>query len=477
MKLNFSIKRILTAFVAILALSSCDDYLDVNTSPNNPTDVPANLVFVTGQVVGAYEMYGPLNLVGSLWSQQWASTGGQYRQQDQYRVATNTFNNQWNQLYEDCLIDLQFTIDKSTELGIPNYVVPARILRAYFFQLMTEYWGDIPYSEALQGSAFLTPQYDSQESIYDQLLAELDLAISEIDRSDDAITYSGLEDPMYGGDMDAWERFANTMKLRIYIRMTNANPAKAEQGIRGILSSGAPLISSVDEDGEVPFFDEANNRNPQWEQNDTRPNDFGPSTQFLIRLNALQDPRANFYFDEPGNTPDTLVGAVNGLNANDLLADVDDYSRLSEFFRSETKPSVLLSYHEVLFMQAEAAARGWSAGNAEQLYNDAVTAAFNKYGLEIGTYLDPGMPAAFPRGGSAEDQLNAIYLQKYIALFSQGAEAFTEWRRTQVPTLLPALNDGNGNVFITRFPYVDDEVSKNPNVPAISTTEKLWFAK
>lgn len=476
-------KRLIYFFLTISCVglvSSCEsDFLDVNVSPNNPTEVPPNLVFVAGQVRGAYELYGPLNLSGSLWTQQWASTGGQYRQQDQYSVATNNFNNQWVALYPGVLIDFQRVIDDGTTLEIPNYVAPAMIMKAYYFMISTDIWGDVPFTEALRGVEELTPVYDPQENVYRGILTDLDAAIALIDDDPAALGFNGTEDIMYGGDMDSWRRFANTLKLKAFMRMTNADPAAAQQGVTDVLSSGVPLIADQAQDAEVPFFTGVQNRNPQWEQNNARPNDFGPSTFMLNLMNGLNDPRIGMYFDEPVNFPGTQRGEVNGTNANDLLPNVGDYSRLGTNFKAQTTPSQLLTNSERLFLEAEAAIRGWhNPGDAKSLYDQAVTAAFGKYEIELGTYLDDGEPAAFPATGTMDEQLEALFTQKYLSLFSRGLEAFSEYRRTLVPALTPAANNTNDNIIPTRFPYAQSEVSNNSsNVPSATIQDKVWFAK
>ena len=353
------------------------------------------------------------------------------------------------------------------------------IMRAYFFMVATDMWGDIPYSDALQGVGSLTPVYDPQEDVYNGIIAELDAALTLIDDDAAALGFNGTEDIMYGGDMSAWRRFANTLKLKAYMRMINADPTQAQQGVTQILSSGVPLISDQSEDGEVPFFSGVQNRNPQWEQNNARPNDFGPSTFMLNLMDGLNDPRVGMYFDEPTNFPGTQQGEVNGTNANDLLPNVGDYSRLGTNFKAQTTPSQLLTNYERLFLEAEAAIRGWhNPGDAKSLYDQAVTASFAKYGIDLGTYLDDNEPAAFPTTGTMDEQLEALFTQKYLALFSRGLEAYSEYRRTLVPALAPAANNTNDNIIPTRFPYAQSEISNNTsNVPSTTIQDKVWFAR
>lgn len=469
----------------LLGTTGCQDWLDINVSPNNPTEVPLTQVFVSGQVTGAYELYAQVNTTASLWAQHWASTGAQYRQRDQYEVASNTFTNQWVAFYADVLSDLQYAIDQGTELGTGNFVAPARILRTYYFLVITEMWGSVPYTQALSGADEVQPTYDSQADIYTGLLDELDQALGEIDLSDEAVTYQGTQDFMYAGNMERWRKFANTLKLKIYMRLTNADPTLAEEGVRGIFATNAELIASIGEDGEVPFFDAVQNRNPQWEQHTDRPTDLGPSSTLLTLMRDLNDPRITQYFDvainyDPTVGGDSIVGELNGQESNALLPNTGDYSRIGERYRAATKSSPLLTYFERLFLEAEAVIRGWHTGDAAALYQQAIIASMEKAGLteaDALAYFADGEPAAFPSAGNTDEQLQALYTQKYIALYSMGLEAFTEWRRTGVPAFDAALNSDLAGQVIARFPYSDDELTKNSNTPPITLTEKLYFAK
>ncbi|GAB3340385.1 SusD/RagB family nutrient-binding outer membrane lipoprotein [Marivirga atlantica] len=461
--INIYIIRLFVLLLFSATLSAClEDITEINENPNNPEAVPSNFLLPSAQVQGTYYLGGELNRAASFWVQHWATTGGQYQRIDRYDVTDATFNNAWAQIYAGALNDLQIIIDQSEEL--PNYRAQARIMKAYYFQMMADLFGDIPYTEALNGVAGnITPAYDEQRDVYSDIIAELDLAIDEVDEESAVIA---TEDLIAGGDMALWIKFANSIKLVAYMRLSEVDENAARDGVSAILNSGAPILESGD-DVELIFGSRLEtNANPLFQQEFNRATDYGASDTFVAILEDLNDPRVGTLLRRDVNGD--YSGVPNG-NPTNLPQDGSGntiVSRIGTVFVQETSPVPLLTYYDVKFVEAEAAIRGWVNGaNAQQLYEEAVTAAFDYYGVAVGNYLDSGQPAAYD-ANNAYDQLMT---QRYISLFARGVEAYNEWRRSGIPALTPAQNNISGGIIPLRYPYVNAELTNNPgNPPAVN---------
>ncbi|MGB3617780.1 MAG: SusD/RagB family nutrient-binding outer membrane lipoprotein, partial [Catalinimonas sp.] len=301
----------------------------------------------------------------------------------------------------------------------------------------------------------------------DGLIADIDLALSIMDDAPDAASLDE-QDIIFGGDLDLWRRFANTLKWRIYMRQSNARADVAQVGIAGLV--GQPLIDGPGDEPLVAFLDERQDLyNPQAQQEFQRPDDYGISAQMVALLESYDDPRLAVYArpaETNLNDGDTVyVGNRNGRQL-EQAEDDEDFSRIGAKFVEFDAPAYLMTYYERLFLEAEAAARGWITSDAQALYEAAVTASFEHHGLEVGDYLAADGPAAY-------DGLTSIALQKYIALYSRGTEAYCEWRRTGVPTLEVA-DRANIPSIPLRLPYPQSEEGANAqNVPIVSLTDPV----
>ncbi len=442
-------------------LAGCvDDITDLNDNPNNPVDVPAEYIFPSAVVVGTYQLGGPLNRPTSLWTQYFATAGGQFQRIDRYDVASTSFNNQWNQMYGEALIDLEIMIGKTEEL--PNYRAVALLMKAYFMQYITDLWGNVPYVEAFKGQeGNLDPAYDPQLEIYDNLITDVENAIALIDEDAASITE---QDFIYGGDMSKWRKFGNTLLLKLYIRLSEVDEAKAQAGIQAILNGNLPLIDSQSDDAQLIFGNRGEtNENPLSQQEFQRPLDYGAGATIVELMKGYDDPRLSVYFNL--NQNGEISGVVNG-NPDDLPTADDGttlISQVGEYFIQENSPVFLLTYYERLFIEAEAAIRGWvNPDQAEILYNEAVTAAIAKYGVDPGDYLSAGSDASYDAN---PDKLEQLFLQKYIALYARGPEGYSEWRRSNVPELEPAQEAVVENQLPLRFPYPNTETTANDNFP------------
>jgi hypothetical protein len=300
-------------------------------------------------------------------------------------------------------------------------------------------------------------------------------------------------DAIYGGDMAKWQRFCNSLRLRLAMRIIDANPTLARTEITELLNGTTALISSNSETAQFPFLNSASNYNPIYTNRLTR-DDHRVSRTVTSYLSRLKDPRLPVFADPaqcaaPGSTDSTGLyrGIPNGLtNANVAkLGPLCSSSKVGAAFLKADAPGVLITYAEVLFFKAEAIARGLVTGDAKTEYENAIKASMAQYGLstaDIATYVSQPEVAYNP-----SNYKQSIGNQKWIALFGQGVEAWAEWRRLDYPRLsVVASPAGAANRKIpVRFLYPTNEQSVNAasreaavaRQGADLLTTKLWWDK
>ena len=455
--------KILGAFAALAAITACGDLTSINQNPNGPVDVPPPSILpsVIQTLVGGVNGVTSLNVRGGgLWVQYYSEI--QYRDEDKYIVRSGTSGG-WG-LYNGAAEDAQRMIQKGVTANAPNWAAVGRIMKSYTFSVMTDAMGDLPYAQAFKGDTVLHPVYDTQQAIYDSLFANLTLASSEIDLSAPAVGFP-TGDLMYGGNMARWGRFANSLRLRLAMHLTQVDPAKAQSEAAAAVTAG--VFGSAADNAQLMYLASSPNRNPIY--NDARGrDDYGMSKTFVDSLTSWSDPRLPVFAQL---NKDTIVanrkyqGLPNGLNDGEGT-NLFYISRIGAFWReTAAAPMHLLTYSEVLFLEAEAAERGWIAGSAATFYSNAIQASFAQYGITnaaaISAYLaDPRVAYA---GGAAG--LTQIAYQKWVSLFMQGMESWTEVRRTGVPSLIPGpravFGAGVPGQIPERLPYDDNEAVLN----------------
>jgi hypothetical protein len=320
--------------------------------------------------------------------------------------------------------------------------------------MMTDVWGYIPYSQALNIAETTLPAYDSQEAIYDGLLTELTEAAAQIEV--DALGVQG--DMIYGGDMHAWKKFANSLRLRIAIRMSNVDESGAAAAIQEAINADGGVFTSNADNAWLIFETGKPRNNPLNENNKTR-SDFACSKTLIDFLIARNDPRISFYGNYP-NTSTEHVGFPYGMtNADATPISTDDVSMPSNLVYAPQAPAFFMNYDEVCFTLAEAAKRGIYGSDAQGWYETGIGASMNMWNdilaiTPTGWYrIDNNPTDVLPDPiaddaitaykadpmvdwGGGVDQEKLIAEQKYIALYPQGLQAWFEWRRTDYPSEL-----------------------------------------
>lgn len=447
-----------SALVLALGASACDEGLtEINENPNQPEQVPADNVFASGVSSSVSRAFGAnFNMtLTALWAQHVAKI--QYIDEDRYDLRDQAVNAHWTGFYSGPLRDFQDVVNSGVATTRPNVEAQGLVMRSWLFQIMTDVWGDIPYSEALQGvgeKPIITPKYDSQEEVYAGILRDLKRA-NDIIGSGAALTSGDL---VYEGNTNAWKRFANSLRLRAAMRLSQVNPTMARTEAAAAIAAG--VFTSNEHNAMLRFTATAPSQSPLYLNQagyGGQRDDHGVSATMVNRLKALNDPRLPVYA-QPAPLDKEYRGAQNGATDKEA-AQINTISRLGTFFLRPDWAAPLMTYAEVLFLRAEAAQRGYVAGDAGALYAAGIRASMEMYGVSeasITAYMaQPSV--AF----NAATGLNQIAQQKWIALFMNGPEAYAEVRRLNSPALTPASGSVIGARIPVRIFYPSNEESYN----------------
>ncbi|MCF6361382.1 MAG: SusD/RagB family nutrient-binding outer membrane lipoprotein [Cyclobacteriaceae bacterium] len=444
----FNKYKLIGIVVFLVFFSSCErDFDDINIDPNSPVAVPPENLLTNALFNLTYSYWDrDLNFeFGELMVQHMAQN--EYTEEQNYSFAQANFDFRWGNLYagwdvtsapQGGMYDLiaarhLIEIDETIPADIKaNKLAIIDIFLSFSFQMVTDLWGNVPYSQAFKPSEYPAPTYDSQADIYAGMITTVTDAVNAINVSADGFT-SG--DILFDGNMAAWKNFGNALLLRMGMRISEANSTLAQSTVSAALGASLPS-------GDVMFvFDGANQdlANPFYQDRiiSTR-DDFRISEILVNQMKANNDPRLVRYADPaPGGTD--IIGMPYGLNDGGAFALKNSTSDIHESIENDpTAPAYLISIAEIEFFRAEAIARGWVTGSAQDAYNAAITASMNQWGVDpadIATYLaEPGVAY---NTSSLATELESIAEQKWVALYTNGVEAYAEWRRLDFPVLSP----------------------------------------
>lgn len=345
--------------------------------------------------------------------------------------------------YQGPLLQLQRIIDVNSDPATAssaaasgsnaNQIAIARILKAYYFFHITNRWGDIPYSEALKQGENLTPKFDRQQDIYNDLFKELKEAAAQFDGGP---TVKG--DIFLNGNVDRWKKFANSLRLVMALRLSKADPAKGKAEFIAAKNDGVIMTNA--ETFVYKHLPETANES-QWYARYLTRFDFAISKPFLDYLKSVNDPRIPVYADKPRDGNAEYVGMPYGLAVTTGIPNTS-VSFIGSKLRTQDAPEYILSAAHVLFTLAEGEKLGWNAAGtpndaaAAQYYYDGIKASMQQYGV----YTDAAYAAYIAQPEVAytpADAIKKISYQRWIALYLNGYEAWFEWRRTGFPILSP----------------------------------------
>lgn len=453
---------ILFILISITLLSCKKDLNLINTNINSPIDVEPNLllrqvIYDYGEQM-SYEGFTAGNLLGQYF------TMVDFNLFDRHGLSQPQLGgNPWPILYKN-LRDNDLILAKALSIDVHQvYEGPARIMKAMITQTLTDIYGDVPYSEALQGlSGNVSPKYDTQEQIYlgsEGIIDQLNKAIAAID------AYSGVQkvqgDVLYNGNLANWKKLAYSLKLKALMRISDRDSDIAldvQQALQDLYATGNFIAQNT----ENAVFQFSGNQPNSFRMQKLRAGDFNLYVMSQTSDTLYQkfaDPRFEVFFRGTGGNSAIYNGLINGIDASSMSITLDNYSLSGTIFRENTaalKCNFMTAW-ETKFLLAEAAEKGWINGSAMQLYNEAVSAAFDYWNVSMpATYLSSGN-AAFTNG----DPLEQIMTQKWIANIINGYESWIEYRRTGFPAFLPVAASLNNGLYPVRMAYPTDEGALN----------------
>lgn len=432
----------LTTILFILAFTigfiSCDaltDFGDINEDPNRvKTATPESFLSpVIYQSVWDNMQYGH-RLANEF--VQYSVHNSEINEFHRYVVPHTESNNIWSRYYTN-LTDITDMHRIAEERGNENYKAIAKIFKSWAFANLTDVFGPIPYHEALEGDqgGSLQPSFDTQEEVYRNILDELEEANTLFNFD---VEIHGQYDILFHGDLTRWQKLANSLRLRLLLRVSNRPEMNAGEQIAEILENPAqyPVITG-NEDAAILYYSGTRpNISPFYDWRELEFNGNRRSTEFMINtLQDLNDPRLERY--SMPNDHGVFVGIPGGWSEDPPSPS----STYNDDLQAADQPAIIFSYAELEFIRAEAALRGWIAGDPAEYYANGIHGSMEFWGDTMpGGYLDqPGV--------QFDGQLETLMMQKWIALFWSGMEGWHEYRRTGYPELPigPGVSN-NGNV-------------------------------
>ncbi len=444
-------KNLLYIFLLALVLggTSCtNNFEEINTNFNQPLTVTGDLLLPTVLFnfadLSVNRSFGLGDIVAQ-YHARYESNGI-----DIYRwTADGSF---W--VLYDYLQDIRDIKKYGVENDLAGYEAVALILEAYAFHQLTDAYGDVPYSQANQAEeGIIAPTYDAQEVVYDGILASLVRANMLIDGD---ASVSG--DILFGGNMTAWKKLANTLRVRLLMRISDVRDVAAD--LQQMVDDPAtyPLFESTADDAIFHYEGASPNLSP-YSQGRGREYEYFlamPTTRFIGLLQAHEDPRIHEWLGYKGGTTE-YIGVDPGLNLGDVGRPTAYASKDSSFFYDPAKLSaIFITYSELNFLLAEAAAKGLITGDAKGYYDTGVAASFAQWGVEMPVdFLTDKAP--FEAGN-----LDRLYEQKWLALYHSSTEAWFDWKRTGKPSFIQAgPGNINSNLVPVRLMYPSLEASVN----------------
>lgn len=484
--------------VALLGTTSCNeqDLLDLNVNDNAVESIDMQYLFSLGtlRIGGEYENTRANMLYAATMIQHTASTAS-YFSGDKYFYNAGYSGAYMERHFTDVIrLFSQVISETNDDPNEANVNAAATILRVFDLHRMTDMYGDIPYTQAgygLESEENWFPTYQAQEEVYDLMIADLKAAR---DKFSDSARPLGIQDFVYNGDLSKWRKFANSLLMRMALRMSNVAPAKAQEVFTEAFNSGG---FTSNEDAAMityaagPQGVNRNGLNDGYWNTYKYSRDCKLSETFIDWMKANDDPRLMILSGGVGNpedastwntNPEDQIGLPNGYNATNLVAAVppgtldgftivqQNFSMLNLKYLDWEDPYYLQSYAEVELMKAEAALKGWISGDAGTFFANGVAAAINSWAMfdasfatsaaDIQSYIDGrGFSAA-----SQEDKLKLIGEEFWAATYLNDLESWANWRRTGYPELTPTQdpNAFEGNFIPRRLRFWESEIGANP---------------
>jgi len=451
-------KKIYVLFLVIIFAGCTDEFEEINTNPNAPESVDAQFLLTNVLTVSSADNTFQQGFRLANYLTQFAASV-EFERIDRYEMGSNS--TYWNTIFR-----LLSDIRSMQELESTNeaYFAVGEIMRSYLFSQLTDMWGDVPYTEAvgaLDGN--FSPAYDPQEFIYTDpqtgIIATLERAAEILSTTNSSI--SG--DVMFNNDLTKWVRFANSLRFRYLLRISNRLSDFSE--MQALANSGNMMQSNAD-NAVIPYLSSAPNQFPMFLSSLGLYQEHRMTLTVDSILSALDDPRVNVLY-KPTQTSvlagsPEFKGLLNGQSRETISAkgiELNDISLFGSIFRDvpDGVDAQFMQYSELQFALAEAASRGYISGDAEAYYQEAIAASFAYYNTEL-----PADYFARPNVDlDGTDDLNKILTQKWLSLINNGHEAWFNIRRTGIPALTPGPDNLNNDQYPVRYLYPESEQATN----------------
>ncbi|WP_378185073.1 SusD/RagB family nutrient-binding outer membrane lipoprotein [Aquimarina sp. W85] len=513
-------KKILYLFITIIGITSCSDNLEsLNENKKDPLSVPGEALFTSAQksLVDQIVSTNVNRNIFRLIMQQWTQTT--YTDESNYDIVTRSIpQSHWDALYKDVLKDLQESAKVINETPLlatddievkTNKLAIIEILNVYTFSVLVDTFGDVPYSEALDIDNLL-PEYDDDTVIYRDLIARINTAIADLDTSFGSF---GIQDNMYGGDVSNWLKFANSLKLKLGIAISDVT-SEAALAQTTIESAADNVFESNEDNAAMTYLSATPNTNPVYvDLTLSGRDDFVPTSTIIDQMQprayerlvdtnedgtiddkdaktvvpgsvTYTDPRAKFYFDDnidadDSNSSQTVyLGGTPGASNS-----YSNFTHISEkISKDPTLEGVIMDYSEVKFLLAEAAARGYVVpGTVETNYNDAIEASIIYWGGTMDEAADHLARTEVAYATASGDWKEKIGTQKWIALYNRGFASWNSWKRLDHPVLAPPASFKSETPVRLTYPIVEQTLNGSSYGAAsaaiggdVVTTKVFW---
>jgi len=484
MRENIVLKKIATVIIVILTINACtSNFEDINTNPILITDdVISPSVIFTGVLKNSiFASYGDTGGIIGEFSQYYASqSSGNLLRQSNY---TSPFN--W---YRNYVININEVIRLTSEDPRKNdQNAMARIWKAWIYHMMTDAYGDIPYSEAAIGvDAINQPKYDTQETIYTDMLNELKLASAQLGSIGDQESF-GNADILYKGDVDNWRKFANSLRLRLAIRVRFANESLASQHINDVIN--APLIDENSENASLktlPPSASENASNVNFVYNHYQTNITPMYVGFAITdvMIPTDDPRMPIFFT-PSQHPESPYRGRPIQLTQEQKVPYEEVATMGPVLKADTYEIIVMNAAEVYFLRSEAAFANITNESTENLYITGIERSMEQYNVDEADVTDFLNHEKVVLNGTNEEQFEKISTQKYISMFFQGHQGWAEMRRTGYPKVWLGNELGVIDYIPRRFTYPNDEYLKNESNVSVAANNiggdkletRVWWDK
>lgn len=503
---------------AMLLPGCTGDFDEINTSKTGVTTITsAEYPFLFSRALqqtsynyGTYQT--AQNLYSDLFAQYFATSTANF-QTDRYFMHPTWINSHWTPIYTQVVPQLLTLIEKTDANSAENAL--ANIWWVYAFHRLTDHYGPIPYSKA--GIAAPSVPYDSQKDIYFDFFERLDKASAVLKTKSGNASY-GQYDIIYSGDVNKWLKMANTLRLRLALRISKVEPEKARQEAEAAIAGG--LFTSAADDAILKKGDSGQDFNglatiAGW-------NEFRMSASMESVLKGYNDPRLSHFF-QPAFATGTYEGIRNGLGPAELALEQNSNNHSSNigtkwvtntgsgsgWNRNFQAGQTMMTAAEAYFLLAEASLNGWNTGgSAQDFYEQGIRTAMESWGItgaEVEAYIQSTATPIAPNdqqnspamtnipvkwGATEEIQREQIGTQKWLAMYPDGQEAWAEFRRTGYPKLYPVVHSVNEEIPTTSRPrripflqleYQDNSAAMSEAVNLLGGPDKattpLWWDK